>query len=266
MLAVAVACPWDGYWNHGFKGRLFAPYGYWAGRKSIANSQFCLYVTRDFLQNRYPTKAPSIGCSDVNIDSFNAGLPKQFNCTSNHISIGTVGSVGVRYKGQEYVIRAIPELQKKGLFVDYYMIGGGDSTRLRRIVSKMGVEKNVHFVGMLSHEQIPLKMQEWDMYIQPSLQEGLPRAVVEAMSVGLPVIGCKTGGIPELIEEDWLIKRKSSKDIVAMIIKKWDKTVLQETSKRNVCEAQKYNSAILDEKRNNYLLSVVNLIKATKNE
>ena len=55
------------------------------------------------------------------------------------------------------------------------------------------------------------------MYIQPSLQEGLPRAVVEAMSRGLPVFGAKTGGIPELIGESCIFPQKDSGSIAALL-------------------------------------------------
>ena len=64
-------------------------------------------------------------------------------------------------------------------------------------------------------------MFEWlddmDLYIQPSLQEGLPRAVVEAMSRGLPALGAHTGGIPELLGEDCIFPRKGVDAIAELL-------------------------------------------------
>lgn len=264
ILAVVVACVWDGYWNHSLKGKFFAAYGYLAGRRFVAKSQFALYVTQDFLQRRYPTNAPSIGCSDVNISSKIMPNKVYDKSRTKQLKIGTVGSVGVRYKGQEYVIRAMPELQKHGITVDYYLIGSGNQSRLKMIAEKCGVNDNVHFIGIVPHEKIPSMLQNLDVYIQPSLQEGLPRAVVEAMSVGLPVIGSNTGGIPELIDKKWVVKRRSSKAIYEKILRIMNPNVLWEVGNRNLIESRKYEASVLDKKRNDFLQSIVNLVESTK--
>ena len=66
-----------------------------------------------------------------------------------------------------------------------------------------------------------------DIYIQPSLQEGLPRAVVEAMSTALPCIGFNTGGIPELLEPEYIVKLKNVDGIVQRI------KILEDIEKNN---------------------------------
>ena len=53
-----------------------------------------------------------------------------------------------------------------------------------------------------------------DIYVQPSKQEGLPRAVIEAMSRGCPVLGTDIAGIPELIQERCLFKKGSVKSFI----------------------------------------------------
>ena len=64
-LVEVVACPWDAFWNHSFKGKLFAPFQYLKTRKLVFNSLYSIYVTNQFLQGRYPTNGESINCSNV---------------------------------------------------------------------------------------------------------------------------------------------------------------------------------------------------------
>ena len=89
-----------------------------------------------------------------------------------------------------------------------------------------------------------------DIYIQPSLQEGLPRSVIEAMSVGLPCIGSDVAGIPELLDDAWVFTRKGNKaEKIASLLKRVDKVGLKEQSERNFNEAKKYSYDFLLKKR-----------------
>ena len=65
-LALLVACPWDGLWNQDWKRKIAAPYRFLLNRRVLKNAEYALYVTKQFLQKRYPTNAAkSIGLSDV---------------------------------------------------------------------------------------------------------------------------------------------------------------------------------------------------------
>lgn len=90
-----------------------------------------------------------------------------------------------------------------------------------------------------------------DIYVQPSLQEGLPRAVIEAMSRGCPVIGSTTGGIPELIASECVFKRKSKSSFIA-VMSKIDKNFLLRNAKQNFEKAEEYEKDYLDEKRSKF--------------
>ena len=88
-------------------------------------------------------------------------------------------------------------------------------------------------------------LSEADIYIQPSLTEGLPRAVVEAMSTALPCIGFNTGGIPELIEPNFVVPTKNVKELVRCI-KEFDNLELyQQVATRNFNKAKEYELSIL---------------------
>ena len=62
VFSVVMGCAWDAYWNHSFKGKLIAPYMYFSLKKLVRKSNFVLYVTKRFLQNRYPTSSMRLPC------------------------------------------------------------------------------------------------------------------------------------------------------------------------------------------------------------
>ena len=93
-----------------------------------------------------------------------------------------------------------------------------------------------------------------DIYLQPSLQEGLPRSVIEAMSRGCIAIGANTAGIPELLDCKYILRRKSVDDIVNLIFEicHMSKSEIIANSIRNFEEAKKYQKNVLDKRRENF--------------
>jgi glycosyltransferase involved in cell wall biosynthesis len=131
FLIELVGCPWDAYWNHSWKGKLVAPFMWHATKKAVKNAPYVLYVTNEFLQHRYPTTGRNIGCSNVALPTLDESvleirLHKIKQMTKHKpIVLGTTAAVNVRYKGQEYVIHAIAELNKQGYNFEYRLVGGG---------------------------------------------------------------------------------------------------------------------------------------------
>lgn len=217
-LIEVVGCTWDALWNHGWKGKLMALPSLFCARKEIKHAPWVLYVTEKFLQRRYPTKGKSCACSDVVIEAQPEEVLidrlKKIDDLKGKIVIGTVGAVNVSYKGQRYIIEAISRLKKKGdtRFI-YQLAGGGEQTALKKLAEKMDVSNQVQFLGSLPHEQIFQWLKQIDIYVQPSLQEGLPRSVIEAMSMGLPIYASAVGGMSELLPEQVLFPKKNVKKI-----------------------------------------------------
>ena len=104
-------------------------------------------------------------------------------------------------------------------------------------------------MGSFPHDEIFNLLSEMDLYIQPSLQEGLPRAMIEAMSVGMPIIGSNAGGIPELIDKNCIFKKKNVNEIMS-IIKKIDNEFLVTQSQKNYLNSKKFDKNSLSNKRN----------------
>ena len=262
------SCAWDAYWNHGWKGKMLAPYKFLRARYTIAHSDYVLYVSNQFLQQRYPTHARfQCGCSNVRIPTLDESTLKKRLDFINHwegdeLHIATTAAVDVRYKGQQYVLKAMSILKQQGhTKIHYYLLGGGNQCYLRKLVDKYGLEQQVHFLGIVPHDEIFTVLDKMHVYIQPSLQEGLPRAMVEAMSRGLMCIGANTAAIPELIEPQFVTRRKSSDDI-AQLLSSVNREQLIEQARRNFKEAYSYEEATLDVRRNNFFDKIVNDIQA----
>lgn len=252
-LAEAVGCPWDSMWNHSLKGKVLAP-GMWKDfRRTMRNADYAVYVTSEFLQRRYPTNGKSAAISDVELQPMeDAVLERRLEKIRNHsgrIKLATAAAVNAAYKGQQFVIEALAKLKAQGNTVfEYHLAGGGDPSALRDLAQRLGVADQVFFEGSLPHDAMFAWLDEMDLYIQPSLQEGLPRAVVEAMSRGLPALGARTGGIPELLGEDYIFPQKGVDEIAAML-----KSIRMEQTaamaKKNFEHAKQFQRADLDKKR-----------------
>ena len=247
----------DAYWNHSIAGKLISLIAYFATKKVVWNADYALYVTNEYLQKRYPCKNESVGASNVLIEDVDDSvLEKRLKKISEHfgneIKLMTSAAVDVRYKGQEYVIRAIPAINKAGYNVKYYIAGGGSQDYLRSVAEKCGVTEQVVFLGRITLGEVMEHLDDIDIYIQPSLQEGLPRSVIEAMSRGCPAIGAKTAGIPELIPQECVVRRKSHKDIANAILRICNKQKLMELARINFKKSKEYTDSILSQKRNAY--------------
>ena len=248
-----VACPWDSMHNHQrLLVRLLAPYYFLKTRYIVRNSDYVHYVTSEFLQRRYPTASVSLGCSDTNL-----GEPDPMALTNRMKKISskgcnemvkliTVAHIDVKFKGQEYVIRAIADLVGKGIKkYHYYLVGAGEGVYLKELCRKLHIEEHIHFMGRKKPEEVMSLLEDSDIYIQPSLQEGLPRAVVEAMSKALPCIGFRTGGIPELLEPEFIVERKDVKGIENGLKLLGDIDLYKKTAVRNFNKAKEYEHSFL---------------------
>jgi glycosyltransferase involved in cell wall biosynthesis len=82
-------------------------------------------------------------------------------------------------------------------------VGGGPCRlELEEQARELGIGDRVNFAGQPSHEELVRHLQEADLFCLPTLSEGMPVAVIEAMACGLPVVASKVDGIPESVRED----------------------------------------------------------------
>lgn len=106
-------------------------------------------------------------------------------------------------KGLDILVRAIVQThQHMDLTnVTFYIVGQSekDKKELQRFMDEQQVSAYIHLEGISN--QIPRYLNAADVYIQPSRSEGIGLAIMEACSVGLPIIASRVGGIPEVAIE-----------------------------------------------------------------
>lgn len=105
-------------------------------------------------------------------------------------------------------------------------------------------------MGVLPHTQVFSWLDGLDIYIQPSRLEGLPRALIEAMSRGCPAIGSAAGGIPELLDRDCIFGNDGNNvDELCELIRSFDTNKMIQQAERNINEAVNYQHALLSQRR-----------------
>ena len=265
-LCVVVGCVWDSLWNYNVKGKLLAPLDFYLMKKTVAKANYALYVTNTFLQHRYPCKNFNIGCSDVSISRLNEeSLIHRIEriTTWDKSSIRNVVSIGgldVVFKGQQYIIKAIAKLNiDLGFNYHCYFIGAGDGLALKKLSTKLHVEKYIHFLGSVNHDEIFNIFNKMDIYILASKQEGLPRALVEAMSVGMPALASNIAGCPELLNSDFLFPKGNVECLVDLLLKNNDEWI--NAAKLNIIKAKDYLEDSLTCRRNDFFSKIFREIK-----
>lgn len=124
-------------------------------------------------------------------------------------------------KGYMYGLAAIAKLHEKGIPIKYSIFGEGDD---RKKIEEYILHRNLGEVVTLRGPKIVLDRegQNYDIFLLPSIKEGLPYVLIEAGKVMLPVVASITGGIPEIIrhEQTGLLVRPKDVDQLAREIER----------------------------------------------
>ncbi len=221
-------------------------------KKNIYNATGVIYVTKEYLQCRYPTKGIQVVASNVNVNvKEREMLIERYIFKKNKkIKIGLIGSFNNEYKGIETAIKSIDLLSNKNVILE--IVGSGTLlTEYKNLAAKLGIENRIFFKGSIQGgDSIINWLSQLDIYIQPSYTEGLPRALIEAMSVGLPCIGSSVGGIPELLKENFLVPPKDEVELakkISFLLADINERFSQ--GKFNYERSKLYDSKYLDEVR-----------------
>jgi colanic acid/amylovoran biosynthesis glycosyltransferase len=105
-------------------------------------------------------------------------------------------------KGFEYALLAMKELNHRGHFFNYEIIGSGiELEKLIFMSHDLGIQDSVSFSGSLTSSEVKLRLENCDVYVLPSLSEGISNAVLEAMAMEVPVVATRAGGMEEVIRD-----------------------------------------------------------------
>lgn len=243
----------ESLWYHDIKGKFIALIKDLQYKANIKDSAYACYVTNQALQKRYPIKGKSLGCSDVEI-CFNRDEVierKSLRNVNNNFVLGTAAFLDVGWKGQKDVIKSIKFLKDSGITnIEYQLIGGGTGEKLISLAQNLGIENQIKVIGPIPHQEVFEWLKNIDIYVQPSYQEGLCRAIVEAMSQGCTVIASNVGGNYELVNSENLYKKKKYIQLAKIIEKNLNKDKLQDGMLYSLDIADRYREEQLDIKRN----------------
>ncbi len=164
----------------------------------VANSQ----KLRELALRTSPDQDIQIIFNGVDINEFQARSERGNGSTLKIIATGRLS----KQKGHKYLIEAISDMKDVGLC----LVGDGDQKESLKLLAKR-CGSNVHFVGKVDHEDIKSLLQGSDIFVLPSLNEGMSNSLLEAMACGLPVITTDTGGSKELVRENGIVV--PSKDV-----------------------------------------------------
>jgi glycosyltransferase involved in cell wall biosynthesis len=167
--------------------------------------------------------------------------PARKTDTKNILFVGSLYPV----KGVEYLIIAMKIVHDKMPEARLIIVGDGEEREHLAVLSvNLGIQKYVQFVGKVPHEMVKTFMQQADVFVLPSLSEGLPNVILEAMACGLPIVASRVGGIPDTITNEtngYLIEPKDSDDLAKKIILLLqDYALLKKISENNRKIVKKY--------------------------
>lgn len=125
---------------------------------------------------------------------------EQWGLKHEHLVIGTVARL-VPVKGHEFLIQAIPDIIKNFPQARFLFVGDGERKKeLLALAKKLGVESYVIMTGFQPF--VPPFYALMDLFVLPSLNEGMGRVILEAMSCGVVVVATSVGGILNLIRHE----------------------------------------------------------------
>lgn len=256
-----VGCAWDSNWNYGsLLGNIRAPFSYFRTKHVVKNARAVIYVTEHFLQKRYPTDAKIQSfASDVCVEDFQDSVLDKHQAVLKEANecyrLAMLANLNVKYKGFEVAFKAIAAVKDKlDKPIELLLFGGGDTSYIQPLIERYGIQDNVKVMGLLSSGQEVFEaLDSLDLYLQPSLTEGLPRAVIEAMSRACPVLASSAGGIPELLDDAYLHKPGDDKTLGKQLVEYLsNQDALLEMSRLNFIKSKQYMFSVMETRRREF--------------
>ncbi|NOZ26037.1 MAG: glycosyltransferase, partial [Nitrospirae bacterium] len=120
-------------------------------------------------------------------------LRTEFGLNGDEKVVGTIGSLG-HEKGHVYLLKAARDIVRAGDSVRFLIVGDGPlRDELKRMVVELGIEESVTFTGY--RKDVPELLSVMDIFVLPSVKEGLPMVLLEAMASKKPVIATRVGAV-----------------------------------------------------------------------
>ena len=123
----------------------------------------------------------------------------QLGCSDDDRIVGSVGWL-THIKGHRYLIEAIAKLKPHYPKLQCHIVGSGPlEEELLTLADDLGVAASIRFLGFT--QDVPACLSAMDLFVLPSINEGMGRALIEAMAAGLPVVATNVGGVPAIVQD-----------------------------------------------------------------
>ena len=222
-------------------------------RRHCRCSAAAAYVTEHTLQRKYPPSPASFTTNYSSIDlpeeAFSDRV-REYRGVEESVILASVGSMEQSYKGFDVLIEAAHLCGNNGLRARLVIVGGGRFIdHLRRQADSSGVD--AHFTGEVAGAgKVREIVRDAHLFILASKTEGLPRVLIEAMAMGLPCIGSKIGGIPELLTPEDIVAPGDAPGLSAKIREVCgDPGRMTAMAQRNLLKAREYHAGALAQRR-----------------
>ncbi|MDI6688800.1 MAG: glycosyltransferase, partial [Desulfobacterales bacterium] len=141
--------------------------------------------------------------SGINLDRLSntfvnsSAMKRSLGISEGNLIVGTVGRL-TPVKGHRYLVEAAGKIVDARPDTTFVFLGDGElSDELKNMASRLGIEENVKFPGW--RPDVAEVMSIFDIFVLPSLNEGMGRVLVEAMALGKPIVASDVGGITDLV-------------------------------------------------------------------
>lgn len=260
--AEVVVDPWEYFAKGTVTGitRPFVRLGWRIALKKICKkANGVSYVTEKYLQERYPCRA-ILGDKDGFTESYSSvelpddtfASPRKHTKKDKIVISHVTNSFTTFGKGHVPLMKALKKLKDRGYTAEAVFVGDGPlKPQFEEIAKELGVAENITFTGRLANgNEVRKVIKNSDIFVFPTMAEGLPRVVLEAMAEGLPVISSPVCGIPEILQKSCLVEYEDSKgyaDTIERLINNPEE--MDRLSEENLSVAHKFSSSRLQEKR-----------------
>jgi glycosyltransferase involved in cell wall biosynthesis len=176
-------------------------------------------VKRDMLKYKIPEDKIRVIDNGIALERFEKRIEtremkNQLGFEEKTRIIGTIGSLVVE-KGHIYLLEAAKQILDGVNDLKFLMIGDGPLRKqLEEKSEELGIKQHVIFLGQ--RKDIPELLMAMDVFVLPSIKEGLPVALLEAMAAKRPVIATRVGAIPKVIESKDIGILVEPKDITGL--------------------------------------------------
>jgi glycosyltransferase involved in cell wall biosynthesis len=232
--------------------------GEWLTKRAVRRAAAASFVTQEALQERYPTRPGAITTSYSSIELPGEAVLSEPRPVRDHdgpVRVVSVTGLYQRDKGVDVLIEAARLLRAQGR--DFTVSIVGDGPLYYEYLAEAHAADLDGVVDFVGHLPDPAAVMDFldhrDVYVLPSLSEGLPRALVEAMARGLPCVSTAVGGIPEVLDDEWLVPAGDAAALAEALGRAIDDPVAAaRAGARNLAVARRYAIEVLKPRRDTF--------------